>query len=336
MLAVSEPAQGRKSPVIAVLTAFAVAGASWLAGPSASSASAASKPRDQCRAETTAPIVEPGGSPSVAQFTTTLVDRGRSTPAIQGRPALPCRRLPTVVRFPTAGTGPFPLVVVAHGRDNDPSSLATLLDAWAGAGYVVAAPTFPITSKDRKGQPQRSESVAQAADMRFVVDRILARDRAKDANPLRGRVDGRHIGAAGMSLGGLAVYGLIANTCCRDRRISAAILLAAVRRDFPDERYQTNRAPVLLVQGDADPGYHNSIDAYPELAPPKWFVTLHGSQHSPPFEVPPGPEAPVVYSLTTDFWDRYLKGDVAAADRIVSAVQSTAGNASLQRDVGRG
>ena len=58
--------------------------------------------------------------------------------------------------------------------------------------------------------------------------------------------------------------------------------------------------------------------------------------HSPPFEVPPGPEAPVVYSMTTDFWDRYLKGDVAAADRIVSAVQSTAGNASLQRDVGRG
>src|SRR5262249_19102004 len=151
---------------------------------------------------------------------------------------------------PSAGAGPFPLVVVAHGRDNDPSSLATLLDAWAAAGYVVAAPTFPITSKDRNGSPQRSESVAQAADMRFVIDRMLTMSRATNANPLRGLVDSRHIGAAGMSLGGLAVYGLIANTCCRDRRVSAAILLAAVRRDFPDERYQKNKAPVLLVQGD--------------------------------------------------------------------------------------
>jgi pimeloyl-ACP methyl ester carboxylesterase len=146
-------------------------------------------------------------------------------------------------------------------------------------------------------------------------------------------VDARHIGAAGMSLGGLAVYGLVSNTCCRDRRITAAELLAAVRRDFPDEKYVTNRAPVLLVQGDADPGYHNSVDAYRDLAPTKWFITLGGSEHSPPFEVPPGPEAPLVYRMTTDFWDRYLKNDTAAAARIVAAVQANGGTVTLRRDV---
>jgi dienelactone hydrolase len=269
------------------------------------------------------------------RFTVTLVDRRRSTPSASHRPALPCRVLPTVVRYPAGATGPVPLVVVAHGRDNDPSSLATLLDAWAGAGYVVAAPTFPVTRKDRSGAPVRAESVAQAADLRFVVDRVLAASRGTAPSPLRGLVDPAHVGAAGMSLGGLAVYGLVSNTCCRDRRVGAAILLAAVRREFPDERYEENRAPVLLVQGDADPGYHNSVEAYPELVPPKWFVTLTGSQHSPPFEVPPGPEAPLVYAMTTAFWDRYLKGDPAATARITSAVQASAGKATLRSDPGR-
>jgi dienelactone hydrolase len=303
----------------------------------AASARAATAAACPAGAPTTPVLEQPGGAAhAVMRFALTLVDRRRSTPSAPHRPASPCRVLTTVVRYPAGVSGPVPLVVVAHGRDNDPSSLATLLDAWAGAGYVVAAPTFPVTRKDRNGAPVRAESVAQAADMRFVVDRILAASRGTDPSPLRGVVDPAHVGAAGMSLGGLAVYGLVSNTCCRDRRVTAAILLAAVRRDFPDERYQKNRAPVLLVQGDADPGYHNSVDAYPELAPPKWFVTLSGSQHAPPFEVPPGPEAPLVYAMTTDFWDRYLKGDPSATARITDAVQASAGKATLRRDLGRG
>jgi len=292
-----------------------------------------------CRAGAPTPPVQeqPAGAPhAVLRFTVTLVDHRRSTPAAPHRPARPCRVLPTVVRVPAGVGGPVPLIVVAHGRDNDPGSLATLLDAWSGAGFVVAAPTFPVTRKDPRGNPERAESVAQAADLRFVTGRMLAAGRATAApGPLRGAVDPRHVGAAGMSLGGLAVYGLVSNTCCRDRRVTAAELLAAVRRDFPDERYEKNRAPVLLVQGDADPGYHNSVEAYPELAPPKWFLTLAGSEHSPPFEVPPGPEAPLVYAMTTDFWDRYLKGDLDAATRLTAAVAASGGKVSLRRDLGR-
>jgi dienelactone hydrolase len=319
-----------------------VAAACTVTGAAPALAATAAATQAECRGGGSAILAEQpvqeqpaGAEHAVMRFTVTLVDRRRPTPGAPHRPARPCRVLPTVVRYPAGVTGPVPLIVVAHGRDNDPSSLATLLDAWAGAGYVVAAPTFPVTRKDRNGSPERAESVAQAADMRFVVDRILAESRGKAAGPLRGLVDPAHVGAAGMSLGGLAVYGLVSNTCCRDKRVTAAILLAAVRRDFPDERYQKNRAPVLLVQGDADPGYHNSVDAYPELAPPKWFVTLTGSQHAPPFEVPPGPEAPLVYAMTTDFWNRYLEGDRAAAARITSAVQASAGNARLQHDLGR-
>ena len=246
---------------------------------------------------------------------------------------MPCRLLPTEVRYPTGATGPLPLVVVAHGLDGNPSSLATLLDAWSAAGYVVAAPTFPTTRKDSNGASLLSESVDQAADMRFVIDQLLARSRPHAAGPLRGLIDGRRIGAAGMSLGGLSVYGLISNTCCRDKRVRAAILMAAVRRQLPEEQYEDNEAPVLIVQGDADTGYHNSLEAYPELVPPKWFITLHGSGHSSPFEVPPGPEAPLVYSTTAWFWDRYLEHDQTATGRIADAVRASHGRATLRRDL---
>jgi len=166
--------------------------------------------------------------------------------------------------------------------------------------------------------------------MTFVIDQMLDTD-GPAASVTAGRIDPRHIGAAGMSLGGLGVYGLISNTCCRDKRVGAAVLMAAVRRDFPDERYENNDAPVLLVQGDADVGYHNSREGYADLTPPKWFITLHGSNHSAPFEVPPGPEAPLVYAATTAFWDRYLKGEQPADGRLVTIINSSSGKASLAR-----
>lgn len=273
-------------------------------------------------------------APGVTRFSVMLVDRSRSTPAIPHRAAIPCRLLPTEVRYPAGATGPLPLVVVAHGLDGNPSSLATLLDAWAGAGYVVAAPAFPTTSKDSNGVTLTSESVDQAADMSFVIGQMLERSRPGASGPLRGLIDRRRIGAAGMSLGGLSVYGLVTNTCCRDARVRAAILMAAVRRQFPEEQYENNKVPVLIVQGDADSGYHNSLEAYPELVPPKWFITLHGSGHSSPFEVPPGPEAPLVYRTTAWFWDRYLKHDLFASRRITDAVRASHGRATLRRDLG--
>lgn len=291
---------------------------------------------ERCRrpaAERAVPVPDRDHQGAVIRVTEALVDHRRSTPAIPNRSALPCRLLPTEIRYPAGVTGPLPLVVVAHGLDGDPSSLGPLLDAWARAGYVVAAPTFPTTSKDSDGVSFASEAVDQAGDMSFVISQMLARSRPPATGPLRGLIDGRRIGVAGMSLGGLSVYGMVSNTCCRDTRVTAAILMAAVRRQFPNESYEKNEVPVLLVQGDADPGYHNSLDAYPELAPPKWFITLHGSAHSPPFEVPPGPEAPLVYATTTWFWDRYLKQDATATHRITDAVRASHGQATLRRDL---
>ncbi len=233
-----------------------------------------------------------------------------------------CRVLVTQIRSTTGATAPEPLLLAIHGVDGDPSRLAPLLDVWAAAGYVVVAPKFPTTKKDTRGKALRSEVALQADDARFVLDEVL--DRADDLH-----VDDHEVGVAGMSLGGMTVYGLISHTCCRDGRIGAAIVMAGVHDDFPDGTYVHQDMPVLLIQGDADVGYHHSRDAYPQLAPPKWFITLHGERHSPPFEVPRGKAAAVVDATTTAFWDHYLKGDTAAAWKLVGVVAATKGAATL-------
>jgi poly(3-hydroxybutyrate) depolymerase len=201
-----------------------------------------------------------------------------------------------------------------------------------GGGRIRRRSTVvPVTDKDSDDEPTGAAVARQAADARFVIDQLL--DLADDPNsPLHGLIDPRRIGVAGMSLGGMTVYGLISNTCCRDPRIGAAILMAAVRRPFPGGTYVRQDLPVMLVQGDRDPGYHNSLSAYPNLAPPKWFITLRGAQHSPPFEIPRGPEAVLVDGATTAFWHRYLRGEPGAADQIVTDIRAAHGQATLRRN----
>ena len=278
------------------------------------------------------PTPDADAAPGTTRFTETLVDRTRSTEETPSAPATPCRVLPLAVHVPLGAKGPLPLIVVVHGRDGDPKSLRPLLDTWATAGYVVAAPTFPVTRKDPDDKPEGEEVERQAGDVSFVIDELL--EQASDSSsPMSGRIDASHIGAAGMSLGGMTVYGLISNTCCRDPRVTAAISMAGVYRPFPDGRYVRQRVPVLLVQGNADKGYHNSVAVYPKLAAPKWFITLHGSLHSPPFEVPRGNEAPIVDATTTTFWNTYLTSAVHDGPAIVATVRDSDGRASLMREV---
>jgi dienelactone hydrolase len=269
----------------------------------------------------------------IARMQVDLVDHRRPTPATSTRRARPCRVLPTQIRLP-ASTGAAPMIVMAHGLDGDPDALSDLAAAWARAGYVVVAPMFPTTVKDAAGRSSASETRFQAGDLHFVIDRLLAGDRRR-TSPWFGRIDASHVGAAGMSLGGLAVYAATTESCCTDTRIDAAVLMAAVYRDVPDSEQHANRIPVMLLQGDVDPGYHNSKDAYSDLVAPKWFVTLHGSRHAPPFEVPRGPEGAVVDAATIAFWDLALRHDPTGTARIAAAVRAHRGTTSLQADAGR-
>jgi len=266
--------------------------------------------------------------------TVTFVDTSRSTPATPTEPGDDQRALVTTIRYPRDATRPLPLIVLAHGLNGDPDQLDDLAEAWARAGFVVAAPRFPRTNVNDQGKAVLADASEYPADLSFVITQVLAMSASDAPGPLQHRVDATRVGAAGISLGGMAVYGLVSNSCCIDRRVDAAILMSAVRPDFPTGTYVRQKIPVMLIHGDADTGYRFSKSTYPTLASPKWFVTLRGGRHGPPFEDAPDEFDEFVRVTTTAFWDRYLHDDPSAAERIVRTVAASHGKATLQRDLG--
>ena len=259
----------------------------------------------------------------------TFVDATRSTPKTPEQPASEHRVLATTIRYPVRATHALPLIVLAHGLNGNPNQLDELAETWAAAGFVVAAPRFPRVNQGADGKAILADVAAYPGDLSFVIDEMLLADAAP--GPLHGLIDPTRIGAAGMSLGGMAVYGLVSNTCCLDRRVDAALLMGAVRKTFANGVYEPQDIPVMLVHGDADTGYGNSVRAYPELAAPKWFVTLRGGRHGPPFEDDPDDFDGLVRTITTAYWERYLAGHRPAASRIVAAVKDSDGQATLRR-----
>ena len=241
----------------------------------------------------------------VAQLSLPLVDTSR-------RAGSGPRVLTTSVWYPAAPGGPFPLVVFAHGYNVTPAPYAGLLQSWARAGYVVAAPTFPLTNPGAPGGPNEDDVVNQPADVRFVIDRLLAAD--AQPGPLAGLINPQKIGVAGHSDGGITAAAVAYNTCCRDPRISAAIVMAGAEIGVPGGSYfPPGSAPMLAVQGDADRSNNpqNSRHLYDaDGGGPKYLLDLPGASHGGPF-MGGGPDAEVVQQATIDFLDRYLKTGTA-------------------------
>jgi dienelactone hydrolase len=237
---------------------------------------------------------------TVAQRVVTFTDPSRPTPANQGVPGHSGRILVTTIYYPTTG-GPFPLIVFAPGFNSVGTDYQALLSAWAAHGYVVAAPTFPLSSSAASGAPGISDFFEQPLDLSFVITAMTK---------LQGdRVDARHVGVAGHSLGGVTVLGLTNNTCCRDPRVMAAVAMAGDTVSFPSGAYTNERTPpLLLLHGDQDQivPYQGSRAAFSMGAPPKFLVTLLGDDHNGPF-LDPSTAFQTVVATTLDFFDIYLK-----------------------------
>jgi dienelactone hydrolase len=192
-----------------------------------------------------------------------------------------------------------------------------LLERWAAAGYVVAAVTFPYTSSNSPGGPDLEDFANQPADMSAVISGVLA-DARGHGTALVSLVDARDIAAAGHSLGGVTVLGLVANTCCRDRRVSAAVVMSGDAIAFPTgTRDLASAPPLLFVHGNADPTvpYVSSVDAFNAARGPKGLLAVVGGDHGAPVD-PNGRAFSSVVSTTTDFFDAYLKHDSTAAGRL--------------------
>lgn len=203
--------------------------------------------------------------------------------------------------------GPFPLVVFAPGYLQCGSSYATLLSTWASAGYVVATVEFPRTHC-HVAVPDEADLSNQPADVSAVITRLLAAS-ATPAGPLSGLIDPAKIAVAGHSDGGDTAAAVTANTCCRDPRVKAALILSGAEWPPLGGRYfPPGTPPILFTQGTDDTW--NPPAASTELyrsdtTGTRYFLTLQAVGHFTPYEGHAQPE-PLVARVTVAFLNAYL------------------------------
>ena len=101
-------------------------------------------------------------------------------------------------------SGHFPLVVFAHGYAVTPDFYAPMLERWAAAGYVVAAPTYPILS-GIPGGASHTDYEQTFADTSFVITSVLG-----SGGPTRSgsHVDADRVAVAGHSDGEVIAFGV--------------------------------------------------------------------------------------------------------------------------------
>jgi dienelactone hydrolase len=266
----------------------------------------------------------------VGEIVVGYTDRSRLV-RLPGRGLVP-RPLATVIRYPAAvdaatvdvrgalparGQGPYPLIVFAHGYAATPEIYARLLETWASAGYVVAAPYFPLSNRFAPGGPSESDLVNQPGDMSYVITRLLAGSAAAHGI-LADMVDRARIAVAGQSDGGSTALATAYNIHFRDRRVGAAVILSGARipgvggYDFPPPS-----PPLLAVQGTADrSNAPSSTYNYFRLArSPKFLLSLIGAPHLSPY-TDEQPQLGIVEQTSVAFLDRYLRHRAGAALRM--------------------
>jgi hypothetical protein len=215
---------------------------------------------------------------------------------------------------------PFPILVFAHGYDITPAPYAALLRAWVRAGYVVAAPIFPLTNPAAPGGPNESDLINQPSDMGFVITKVLAAD-ARRRGILSRLIDRHEIGVAGQSDGGSTALAVAYNQHYADPRINAAMILSGAMipglggYDFPPPS-----PPLLAVQGTGDTvNAPASTYHFFGLAPqPKFLLSLLGAPHLGPY-TNEEPQLGIVERVTTDFLDGYLKHRTRAMTQMQKA-----------------
>jgi dienelactone hydrolase len=217
----------------------------------------------------------------IASHEATYVDELRPTRANGDFAGAPDRTIRVRFFVPDTDAGaPYPLILFSHGVTGTPEAYQSLLSDLARAGYVVAAPAYPLSNGDTPGGATVSDLGNQPADASFVIDRVLAD--TQTGGRLQGLVDPERIGAAGHSLGGFTTMELTFNDACRDPRVKAAVMLSGGVGGCAGAHVTGSGTPFLVTHGDQDDTvpYKFGQEAFDEATSPKFMLTLIGGEHS--------------------------------------------------------
>jgi predicted dienelactone hydrolase len=139
-------------------------------------------------------------------------------------------------------------VVFAHGFDVSPQTYARLLRQVAAAGYVVAAPLFPISGAGLPGPPREDDMPNQVLDLRATISTMLAMSSTRSW--LAGRLDPRAIAVMGHSDGAETAAATVLLEANHDPRVRAAVILAGQVPTWG--ALDPVAVPTLVMQGSAD------------------------------------------------------------------------------------
>jgi dienelactone hydrolase len=268
-----------------------------------------------------APSPAQPSSPVVGLRVLHLVDTARTIRLAHGRTE--ARPLVTYVRYPALGApgrtdvldapaahagGPYPLVIFGHGFAVTPRLYAHLLQSWTRAGYVVAAPVFPLGNANAPGGPDESDLVNQPTDMSVVISRLLAAS-ATATSPLSGLIDPTHIAVTGQSDGGVTALAVAYSRRFRDPRVDAAVVMSGAEMSGAGGfSFRRGGPPLLATQGTADtinePRFTYAF--FDAARRPKYLLRLLGAGHLPPY-TRQQPQLAIVERVTIAFLDGYLK-----------------------------
>lgn len=294
------------------------------------------------RSTTKTPARRTAAPYAVGIRTVTFTDPSR-TVSIPGRGVAP-RQLVTVIRYPARGPpgrldvrdapadradGPFPLVIFGHGFAVTPTIYSRLLRAWAQAGYVVAAPVFPLENALAPGGPDESDLINQPRDMSFLITQLDVADTIA-GGWLAHLLDPRAVAVSGQSDGGETALAVSYDRAFRDPRVRATVILSGAQIPGIDQlTFPPGGPPLLAAQGTADTINPPSFTAafFGIAHRPKYLLQLLGAGHLPPY-TSEDPQSGVVQRVTIAFLDRYLKHASAGIRRMVAA-GDRAGTSSL-------
>jgi dienelactone hydrolase len=271
---------------------------------------------------TTIPPPSLVASPYFGTFMPTFVDQSSGV------------SLPTTVYYPTtAGGAPLPgihpLIVFAEGFLALPTYYTNLLQSWAKAGFVVAAPNFPYTSAN-SSSPEESDDQYEPGQVVTVIQSMLALAHSPN-NVLQGIIDPREIGLAGHSDGGDVMSALAYDSCCTYPGIGATVILSGAELGNVGGTYfgASNPSPLLVVQGLDDPSLNPpaaSEQLYQaDATGAKYYLSMIHGTHWTPYSLDPTAltafptgipsaqllqmaqaELPVTEKVTTDFFTSEL------------------------------
>jgi dienelactone hydrolase len=208
------------------------------------------------------------------------------------------RRLPTYMWMPS-GSGPFPLVVFVHGYDVGPLTYQRFCSTLAAAGYVVAAPSFPLEDPASGLGLNEADLPNEVADVSFVITTL-------GGEPFASKIDLKEVAVVGHSDGADVALMMSYEQGTLDGRVRAVV------SDAPDPIAGTSvssSVPLLLLQGTADSvvPYSASETVFSQVQAPIYYLSLIGADHLAPI-AGGTPWTPVLDNAVADFLDATLAG----------------------------